>query len=156
MTSVTDATVRAPTTETTVLYADPAQLDDALRVQSALSGLAVVGYDPGLTSAGTPGTGAGSSSTDNTIDVGSPLPGQELPDVVLVTGSNFSVNPPTSTPVPTTAPGSSTSAGSTTSSTTTVPGPLANNPHLSAPSGATEKLEPWDPRSCTANGGAGP
>jgi hypothetical protein len=41
-------------------------------------------------------------------------------------------------------------------STTTVPGPLADNPNLSPPSGSTQALEPWDPRSCSAGGGEGP
>jgi hypothetical protein len=44
--------------------------------------------------------------------------------------------------------------GSTT--TTISASPLANNPNLAAPSGSTELLQPWDPRSCTPSGGAGP
>jgi hypothetical protein len=43
-----------------------------------------------------------------------------------------------------------------TSTTTTTTGPLATSSNLSAPSGATDALQPWDPRSCTATGGAGP
>ena len=52
VTSVTDTPAGATTTETTVLYSSPSELDDALRVQSALSGLAVLGYDPGLLTGG--------------------------------------------------------------------------------------------------------
>jgi hypothetical protein len=50
---------------------------------------------------------------------------------------------PTSTPPSSTAP------------STTVPAPLADNPNLAAPSGSTQPLEPWDPRSCTPSGGEG-
>jgi hypothetical protein len=55
--------------------------------------------------------------------------------------------------------GSSTtspSSGASTTTTTTIPAILATNPDLAAPSGSTEALEPWDPRSCTATGGEGP
>jgi hypothetical protein len=47
-------------------------------------------------------------------------------------------------------------SGTGTTTSTTLTGPLANNGNLSAPSGATDALQPWDPRSCTASGGAGP
>ena len=151
VTSVTETSAPASTTETTILYSNPDQLDDALRVQSALSGLAVLGYDPGLI-----GTGSG-GSTGNTIDVGSVLPSSDSADVVVVTGSNFSVNPPATTPSPTTVPSSSAPTSSIPpTTTTTTTGPLANSPNLSAPSSAVEALEPWDPRSCTATGGEGP
>jgi len=151
VTSVTNTPEGASTTETTVLYANPAELDDALRVQSSLSGLAVLGYDPGLLRKSTSGPGA--SDTSSTIDVGSALPTSTSADVVLVIGSNMSVNAPAS-PSPTT---SGAASGQTpTSTTTTVPAALAGNPNLAAPSGATQPLEPWDPRSCTAKGGPGP
>jgi len=157
VTSVTDTTAGASTTEATVLYSKPSELADALRVQSALSGLAIVGYDPGLVSDGAPDAGGGGLNTSNTIDVGSTLSTSDGADVVVVTGSNFAVNAPTSPPPSTTAPGSSTTTSSVASTpTTTTPGPLADNPNLAAPSGATQALEPWDPRSCTATGGAGP
>jgi LCP family protein required for cell wall assembly len=168
VTSITDTTVGASTSETTILYSNPAQLDDALQVQSSLSGLVVLGYDPGLTASTTSttsttignGSGPGSgTTTTNTIDVGSTL--STSPDVVVVTGSNFAVNPPVSPTPSTTVPGSgpTTTTGvpaTSSTTTTTAPGPLANSPNLSAPSGATPALEPWDPRSCTATGGPGP
>jgi LCP family protein required for cell wall assembly len=163
VTSVTDTPAEATTTETTVLYSSPGALSDALRVQSALSGLAVLGYDPGLVTGSATTGGANAAAGDataDTIDVGSALPASEGADVVVVTGSNLAVTP--SSPSSTTVPGSSASTatlpsggGSSVTSTTT-PGPLANNPNLSAPSGSTTNLEPWDPRSCTATGGEGP
>ncbi len=174
VTSVTDTPEGAPTTETVVLYSDPSQLEAALQVQQSLAGLAVLGYDPGLTIATTSGT---PGKTKPTIDVGSPLPASEIGTVVVVLGSNFAVNPaPGTTPSNTTTTGGSTTSSTTTSSTTTSsttpssrPGPgattttsttvsptLADNPNLVAPSPPTENLQPWDPRSCTASGGEGP
>jgi LCP family protein required for cell wall assembly len=165
VTSVTDTPAPATTTETTILYSNPAALGDALRLQTAMSGLAIVGYDPGLL---TGGAGGGNSSetsatTTSTIDVGSSLPGSVKAEVVVVTGSNFSVvSPPVSkgptttgpmTTGPTTVPSSTPPSG--TPSTTTIPPALADNPNLAAPSGSTEALEPWDPRSCTPSGGEG-
>ena len=156
--SVTDTSEGAPVTEATILYSNPSELADALRLQDALSGLAIVGYDPGLFK----DTGSGRSTvTNTTIDVGSALPASQSADLVLVTGSNFAVNPPAAGSSSTTEPGSSSttvaspphSGGSTT---TTTPGPFANNANLSAPSGSTEALQPWDPRSCTTSGGEGP
>jgi len=165
VTSVTDTPAGASTTEATILYSKPDQLADALRVQSALSGLAVIGYDPGVISHGVSGSGNGTSDA-NSIDVGSALSAPDAADVVVVTGSNFSVNAALTPPPSTTAPGSSSTTSpatshqgtstTTTTTTTTVPGPLANNPNLGAPSGATEALQQWDPRSCSATGGAGP
>jgi hypothetical protein len=172
VTSITDTPVGASTTEATVLYATPSQLPDALRVQSALSGLAIVGYDPGLVSTGTGGAGGGASTgrggstgstTTSTIDVGSTLSRSEGADVVVVTGSNFAVNPPAGVPSSNTGPGPSSTtssvpsgSGTGTTTSTTLPGPMAGNANLSAPSGSTDALQAWDPRSCTASGGAGP
>jgi hypothetical protein len=162
VTSVTDTPEGATTTETTVLYGSPGQLDDALRVQSALSGLAVIGYDPGLVSTSASDTTRNDSGTSSTIDVGSTLSASDGADVVVVTGSNFAVNapagPPPSTSVPSSTTSSSVASGAGTGSTTTTTAPetIANNPNLAAPSGATQTLQQWDPRSCTPTGGAGP
>jgi len=179
VTSVSDTEVGAVTTETTVLYSQPSQLADALRVQSSLSGLSVLGFDPGIvetasggsSGGGSSGPGSGSSSTvagttAGTIDVGSTLSASQAADVVVVTGSNFAVNPPIGVTNPTSPSSSTTSSsttstspvsqGATTTTTTTVPATISDNPNLSAPSGSTEALEPWDPRSCTAAGGPGP
>jgi LCP family protein required for cell wall assembly len=154
VTSVTNTEVGATTTETTVLYSDPSKLADALQVQSEFSGLAIVGYDPGLISAATTGTGTATSESavsSGTIDVGSPLPASEAADVVVVTGSNFAVNLPAG-PTSTTT----TVQGASSTTTSTVPSPLSGNPDLASPSSSTVALEPWDPRSCTAAGGEGP
>jgi len=184
--SVTNTEVGASTTETTVLYSDPSKLADALRLQSALSGLAIIGYNPGVIPSGTgrspsvtSGTGVSGVTSSNSassgaahatsmLDVGSPLPSSEAADVVVVIGSNFAVNPPagsTSTPTPSstgssrsssTSPGVLNGGSNSSTTTTTVPGPLSNNPALAGPSSSTEVLEPWDPRSCSATGGEGP
>ena len=68
--------------------------------------------------------------------------------VTVVTGTDFSVNSPLA---PTPARGSTASSAPTTTTTTTeVSGAFA------APSTIVQRLAPWDPRSCTAAGGAGP
>jgi LCP family protein required for cell wall assembly len=167
VTSVTDTPAPATTTETTILYANPSALGDALRLQTEMSGLAIVGYDPGLLTAAVNSSGT-STTTTSTIDVGSSLPASVKADVVVVTGSNFSVvsppiakgptttGPTTTGPTttgPTTVPSSTPPSGTTP--TTTIPAALADNPNLAAPSGSTEALEPWDPRSCTPSGGEG-
>ena len=179
--SVTDTRVGASTTETTILYSDPSKLEDALRVQSAMSGLVVLGYDPGLIEAAPGGSGGGSTSSagsgsagsagavsgtgsaSSTIDVGSALPASEAADVVVVTGSNFAVNLPggsiptsTSTTEHATSTSSALGTGGTSTSTTTIPPALSSNPNLAAPTGTTTTLQPWDPRSCSPTGGQGP
>jgi len=190
--SVTDTEVGASTTEATILYSSRSELPDALRVQSSLSGLAVLGYDPGLVqgnSGGSSGSSAGSSgatststsatsatsgggsssTTTTTLDVGSPLPPSEAGDVVLVTGSNFTVDVPVGSTPTSSIPGSSSTTstststtspsgagGASTTTTTTAPAELSDNPDLAPPSGSTEGLQPWDPRSCSPTGGPGP
>ncbi len=47
-------------------------------------------------------------------------------------------------------------SGGTTTTTTPILPTLAGNPNLTVPSAPTSTLEPWDPRSCTASGTAGP
>jgi LCP family protein required for cell wall assembly len=63
--------------------------------------------------------------------------------VTVVTGTQFAVNAPSTPPTGATA-GSSTSAAPTTA--TTAPPATA----IAAPSPATSKLQPWDPRACPA------
>jgi hypothetical protein len=167
VTSISDTSVGASTTEATILYSNPAHLADALRVQAALSGLTVLGYAPGLTSGPSGGVSSTSTGGDRqappaTIDVGSALSATEGADVVLVTGSNFVVNtasqssPSTGATTPSsTSSGSQTSLGGGSSPSATA-SPLADNPTLAAPTTATEPLQPWDPRSCTPTGGPGP
>jgi hypothetical protein len=63
-------------------------------------------------------------------------------EVTVVTGTQFSVNPP---PAP---PGSTTTTAPTTASTTTtVPSTEAA---FQAPNPAVTPLQPWDPRACPA------
>lgn len=86
------------------------------------------------------------------LDAGQPSGGAQ---VTVVTGTVFAVTAPAAPSPGTSTPGTSvtptTSSGLPTT-TTTSPGSRS----LSAPTNATETLEPWDPRSCTASGGEGP
>jgi len=176
VTSTTDTEDSASTTETTVLYSDPSKLADALQVQSSLSGLVVLGYDPGLirgstsgsgsTTTSTTGSGSSEATSPTTIDVGTSLPASEAADVVVVVGSNFALTLPrgsasTSTSTSSPVASSTTSSvppgtGASTTTTTTIPSTLSSNPGLAAPSSSVTSLEPWDPRSCTPTGGPGP
>jgi LCP family protein required for cell wall assembly len=127
--------------ETVVYYPShsASALADAQAVENAMSGAVILAYDPALVAPGS--------------------------QVTVVTGTDFSVNPPTVPAVQgtttTTSPGSSTvsttttttTATTTTTTTTTVPaGSLA----FAKPTPTFEPLAPWDPRSCTAAGGEGP
>jgi LCP family protein required for cell wall assembly len=68
-------------------------------------------------------------------------------DVTVVTGTQFSVRAP-STP---TAPSSGAVGGSSVpASPSTMAPPSATTGAIAAPSSATSKLQPWDPRSCRA------
>lgn len=73
--------------------------------------------------------------------------------VSVITGTYFEVHTPApKTTTTTTKPahsGSTTTTVAPTTTTTTVPG-------FAATSAATSSLQPWDPRSCSASGGAGP
>ncbi len=70
-------------------------------------------------------------------------------EVTVVTGTQFSVNPPAA-PAPagttTTVPGSTTSTGSQ---------PASSGSSFLPPTAAVTPLQPWDPRSCSATGGSG-
>jgi LCP family protein required for cell wall assembly len=73
--------------------------------------------------------------------------------VTVTTGTDFSVNPPsTSSTTTTVGAGSSTTPTTTTTTTTTTP---ASSADFSAPTSSVQPLSPWDPRSCTASGGPG-
>ena len=156
VTSVTDTEARRPPPRPPCSTASPQQQDDALRLQSDLSGLSVLGYDPGMIESGPQERGTSSSATTSTIDVGSTLSSKDGADVVLVTGSNFAVN----------APPSTSSPGVTTSTLDHDVGfRLDHDDHHLGPAGrqlqpgGTVELNrpaPWDPRSCTASGGEGP
>jgi LCP family protein required for cell wall assembly len=69
--------------------------------------------------------------------------------VTVVTGTQFTVNPPATTA--TTAPAS---GSPTTGSTTSTTAPASTSGFL-APTAAVTPLQPWDPRACTPSGGEG-
>jgi len=112
-----DATALGPVSETTVTYSAGHEAA-AERVAHDLDGAVVMGL-------GTTSDGA---------------------DVTVVTGTDFSVQPP-STPSAT----SPTNPGATG----TTPSP-AQSAILAPPSPPTQALAAFDPRSCTASGGEGP
>jgi hypothetical protein len=67
--------------------------------------------------------------------------------VTVVTGTQFTVNPPPATPSPTSSAGATTQPTTTTTTTTA---PSASSGAIAAPNAATAGLEPWDPRACPA------
>ena len=76
--------------------------------------------------------------------------------VTVVTGTQFSVAPPpaAATPLtPTTGGGATTTAAAPTA-TTSPAGSSADSTFL-PPTAAVTPLQPWDPRSCSAQGGPG-
>jgi LCP family protein required for cell wall assembly len=72
--------------------------------------------------------------------------------VTVVTGSQFTVNPPPASPTATTAVPTSTTAPSSTATTATT---ASSAGAFQPPTPAVTPLQPWDPRSCTATGGPG-
>ncbi len=112
--------------ETYVYYGsrDAATEAAAESVVRSISGAAIMAYDPAAVVDGA--------------------------QVTVVTGSQFSVNTP-STPAPATGTGgtASTSPSTTTTSTTSVPAASgAAVGAISAPNPPTTNLAPWDPRAC--------
>jgi LCP family protein required for cell wall assembly len=72
--------------------------------------------------------------------------------VTVVTGTQFSVNPPAaSTPAATAA----TTTSPTSSSAVTSAGSAQSTGAFQAPTPAVTPLQPWDPRSCSSSGGPG-
>jgi hypothetical protein len=81
--------------------------------------------------------------------------------VTVVTGTQFSVNPPAAAVTPTSAvgtagAGSGAGAGSSSTTTTTSASASTSNGKFQPPTTTVEPLAKWDPRSCTAKGGEGP
>ena len=125
--------------ETVVYYSQMTPADEAAAQQVArsLSGSVVMALDP-------------SQVTDGAT-------------VTVVTGSQFSVNPPTPGVAPTTTVAAGTGgttapvtapAATSTTTTTTAPATVENGA-FQAPSASITPLQPWDPRSCTPAGGEG-
>jgi hypothetical protein len=120
MTGVGDVTPVGSEAETVVYYAQmtPAAEAAAQLVASSISGAVIMAFDPTQVTSGA--------------------------QVTVVTGTQFSVNPPA-------ASGSATTVGTGASTTTST-----TSGAFQAPSAAVTPLQPWDPRSCTASGGEGP
>ncbi len=80
--------------------------------------------------------------------------------VTVITGTDFTVNPPAPPATTTTiAPTTKTHHGTTTTTTTTVPPTTTTTTTVAdftPPSAEVQALAPWDPRSCTTSGGEGP
>jgi LCP family protein required for cell wall assembly len=74
--------------------------------------------------------------------------------ITVVTGTQFTVNPP-ATVTPTSAAGSTGGASSSTTPTTSSSS-SANSGAFQPPTTTVEPLAAWDPRSCNAKGGEGP
>jgi LCP family protein required for cell wall assembly len=128
---VGDAPSVGSQSETVVSYADPSKEAAAERVARSLAGAVILADGP-------------------TVDGA---------DVTVTTGSDFSVNPPASSVPSSVGAGAATTSGSAASSGSasgaSASGTRASGA-FSAPTPATEGLQPWDPRSCTASGGEGP
>ena len=115
--------------ETVVYYSSktPVELAAAQAVANSLSGAVIMAEDPSQVKPGS--------------------------QVTVVTGTQFSVNLPPPTTPPTSAGGAETT--STVPSTTTTTSSSQDNGAFAPPTPTTEKLQPWDPRSCTPSGGEG-
>ncbi len=107
--------------ETVVYYARKADRAAAQAVAHSMSGSVITGLGP---------------TTDGA-------------EVTVITGTQFSVNPPTA-PAPVGV--ASTVPASTTSTTS---GPGSSSSSFLPPTDPVTPLQPWDPRSCSAGGGSG-
>jgi LCP family protein required for cell wall assembly len=126
--TVGDVTPVGQEAETVVYYSSktPAELAAAQAVANSMSGSVIMAEDPTQVSPGA--------------------------QVTVVTGTDFSVNPPPATTTPTTAATGATGAGATTTTTTA---PSSGSGAFAPPTSTVTPLAPWDPRSCTASGGEG-
>jgi LCP family protein required for cell wall assembly len=126
--TVGDTTPVGREAETVVYYSSktPANLAAAQAVANSLSGGVIMAMDPTQVPSGS--------------------------QVALVTGTDFSVNPPPAPVTPTSTP---TSTPATSTTTTTSTGNTGTNGAFQPPTPTVEQLAPWDPRSCTARGGEG-
>ena len=126
--------------ETVVYYSSkaPAELAAAQAVANSMSGAVILAEDSSHVSPGS--------------------------QVTVVTGTDFSVNPPAPPAASTTSTtsahhkGSGHSAATTTTTTTSPSSSNTGNTGNSAfapPTPSVEALAPWDPRACTASGGEG-
>jgi LCP family protein required for cell wall assembly len=130
--TIGDSTPVGEEAETVVYYSSksPAELAAAQTVANSLSGAVIMAMDPSQVSAGS--------------------------QVTVVTGTQFSVNPPPTAPTSTptsAATGATGTTGSTGAGTTGNSG--TSNDAFAAPTATVTPLAPWDPRACTASGGEG-
>jgi LCP family protein required for cell wall assembly len=131
MVGVGDTPPPATQSETVVYYATPAAEPAAEAVAHSLSGAVIMAQ--GQT--------------------------QDGAQVTVVTGSDFSVNPPPSASTGgsgTSSAASGTSSAVTSSTSTDGSSSTGGTGTFAPPSSASESLQPWDPRSCTAAGAEGP
>jgi hypothetical protein len=129
--------------ETVVEYSQDTPTEEAAAqaVARSISGQVILALASGS---------SGSQTTSTTA------PASSAPEVTVITGTDFAVNPPTPPPTTTTTTTvpkgtttTTTSVPPTTTTTTTVPG-------FAPPTASVQPLAAWDPRSCTATGGEGP
>jgi LCP family protein required for cell wall assembly len=125
--TIGDTTPVGREAETVVYYSSKthAHLAAAQAVANAMTGAVIIAMDP------------------TQVQPGS--------QITVVTGTQFSVNPPSTTVTPTSVSGST---GASTTPTTSASS--SNSGQFQTPTNTVEPLAPWDPRSCTAKGGEGP
>ena len=125
MMGVGDSPPVAAHAETVVYFAHKTRADQAAAqaVAKSLSGAVITGFGP---------TAAGAQ-------------------VTVVTGTQFSVNSPTSATTATTSTPATTGSSSAPTST----GSTDSTGTFLAPTPAVSPLQPWDPRSCSPSGGPG-
>jgi LCP family protein required for cell wall assembly len=133
--TIGDATPVGQEAETVVYYSSksPAELAAAQAVANSMSGAVIMAEDPTQTQPGS--------------------------QVTVVTGTDFSVDAPAAA-APAASPGAAGSAASSTTTTapsitTTTQASSSGSSAFAAPTSTIERLAPWDPRSCTPNGGEG-
>jgi hypothetical protein len=128
-----DVTPVGEQAETVVYYSQMTPADEAAAqtVANSLSGSVIMALDP-------------TQVTDGA-------------QVTVVTGTQFTVNPPAAAApagaAATTAPAATTAT--TAPSTTTTTSGTVEDGAFQAPSSSVTPLQPWDPRSCTPTGGEG-
>ncbi|HUO47860.1 MAG TPA: LCP family protein [Acidimicrobiales bacterium] len=132
MVGVGDTPPPAKQSETVVYYAGPASEPAAEAVAHSLTGAVIMAQGPT----------------------------QDGAQVTVVTGTDFAVNVPASasTGASSTSSGASSTGASTGASSTGASSSTGTSGtgSFAAPTPATESLQPWDPRSCSASGGEGP
>jgi hypothetical protein len=128
--TVGDTTPVGREAETVVYYSSKthANLAAAQAVANSMSGAVIMAMDPTHVQSGS--------------------------QITVVTGTQFTVNPPPATVTPTSAAGSTGASSSTTPTTSS--SSSANSGAFQPPTTTVEPLAAWDPRSCNAKGGEGP